>query len=178
MKTYSQRGFTLVELLVVVAIVGILSALLLTSLRSAMHNGKRTQCASQLHQLHIAFTLYANDNSSNLPNINNDVPDGPQGIAAYLNNYVENVNPAIYQCTSPSSSSPIDSYYYMNDAFETFKPAGLDKFSQIKGDPVSKIEILGCRFNFKNGVNTGFMPHAKGVNTLFGDGRVVYDRKS
>ncbi len=178
MNTYPQRGFTLVELLVVVAIIGILSALLLSSLRSAMSNGKRAQCASQLHQLHVAFTLYANDNSSNFPNINNDAPDGAQGFAAYLSNYVENTNPALFRCTNPSGTAPTDSYYYLNDNFNDNKPAGLDKVSTIIGAPISKIEILGCRFNYQNGVKTGFMPHARGINTLFGDGRVVYDRKS
>jgi prepilin-type N-terminal cleavage/methylation domain-containing protein len=63
-----RRAFTLIELLVVIAIIAVLAAMLLPVLAKAKEAGKRTVCASNLNQIHLAFTLYAQDNAEYLPN--------------------------------------------------------------------------------------------------------------
>lgn len=52
------RGFTLIEVLVVVAIIALLVAILLPSLARARELAKRTQCGANTHQMAIALHMY------------------------------------------------------------------------------------------------------------------------
>lgn len=61
------RGFTLVELLVVVSIIALLIAILLPSLRRAREQAKDTVCKANLKQLGLCSTYYADDNGGRLP---------------------------------------------------------------------------------------------------------------
>ena len=58
MATYKKSGFTLVELLVVISIVGLLIGLLLPAVQAARETSRRTQCASNLRQIGLALEQY------------------------------------------------------------------------------------------------------------------------
>jgi prepilin-type N-terminal cleavage/methylation domain-containing protein len=64
---HARRGFTLIELLVVIAIIGILASILLPVLARAKNKANRLRCISNLRQVTIALTGFANDYNSRLP---------------------------------------------------------------------------------------------------------------
>ncbi|MCX6970222.1 MAG: prepilin-type N-terminal cleavage/methylation domain-containing protein [Verrucomicrobia bacterium] len=62
-----EAAFTLMEVLIVVAIVAILAAILVPVAGKMSEAGRATKCMSNLRQLHSVLMLYANDNNQMLP---------------------------------------------------------------------------------------------------------------
>jgi prepilin-type N-terminal cleavage/methylation domain-containing protein len=56
-----EAGFTLIEILVVIAVIAVLVAILLPCLNHAREAGRRAACMGHMYQLQIAWHLYAVD---------------------------------------------------------------------------------------------------------------------
>lgn len=63
----TRSGFTLIEILVVVAIIGLLAALLFPVFQTVRARGRTTVCISNLRQLGAAISQYAADYDDRLP---------------------------------------------------------------------------------------------------------------
>jgi prepilin-type N-terminal cleavage/methylation domain-containing protein/prepilin-type processing-associated H-X9-DG protein len=90
-----RRGFTLIELLVVIAIIAILAAMLLPALAAAKARAFNIQCVSNLKQVMLGITLFANDNDDRLPY--QTQTDGTTPVSAFALNLdaINTYNPVI-----------------------------------------------------------------------------------
>jgi prepilin-type N-terminal cleavage/methylation domain-containing protein/prepilin-type processing-associated H-X9-DG protein len=81
----SSRAFTLIEMLVVIAIIALLAALLLPALGKSKAKAEAVTCAHNLQQLSLAWILYAEENGDLLVN-NHGVPETLARRQTWANN--------------------------------------------------------------------------------------------
>ena len=68
MNNINKNAFTLIELLIVISIIGILAGLLLPALTKAKSKAHAIKCLSNVKQLALGWTLYANDHEGKYVN--------------------------------------------------------------------------------------------------------------
>lgn len=93
--TLVRRAFTLIELLVVIAIIAVLAAILFPVFARAKAAAKTTTTISNLRQLGVAFSLYAEDNDDGLPSVADGFPGtGREGGWTFYSEFVNGGNSA------------------------------------------------------------------------------------
>ncbi|AHF90267.1 prepilin-type N-terminal cleavage/methylation domain-containing protein [Opitutaceae bacterium TAV1] len=115
-----SAGFTLIELLTVIAIIGILAAIIIPTVGKVRKTARDTQCRSNLHQIGVAVTLYAQENNNKFPPGNDwkNPPDGMtrlvwiNALIPYLNSgaptYEDKYRSPITSC--PSAERPVNAW--------------------------------------------------------------------
>lgn len=63
----NKKGFTLIELMIVIAIIAILAAILVPNFLRARAQGQYTQCQANCKNIGTALEMYSTDNSGNYP---------------------------------------------------------------------------------------------------------------
>lgn len=98
-KTY-QKGFTLIEMLVVIAIIGILATILTPTLTRARERAKRAKCMSNLKQIGYLIAMYETDKEKYPADINELITEMEKEGA---------IDKRIFQCPSdPEQAGAFD----------------------------------------------------------------------
>lgn len=92
-RSQARRGFTLVELLVVIGIIALLISVLLPALNKARRAAQTVQCASNIRNILEGMQMYAGEN-------NNFFPGGPGSSARFFftSTWTPNSNYSEYNC--------------------------------------------------------------------------------
>jgi prepilin-type N-terminal cleavage/methylation domain-containing protein/prepilin-type processing-associated H-X9-DG protein len=90
-----RKGFTLIELLVVIAIIALLLAIIVPSLRKAKEMAKSVTCRSNLRQMSIAFSIYAQENDGRMFMLDYGQNYWLRKIAPYLDDKSFQENPSL-----------------------------------------------------------------------------------
>jgi prepilin-type N-terminal cleavage/methylation domain-containing protein/prepilin-type processing-associated H-X9-DG protein len=103
-----KSGFTLVELLVVIAVIAILASLLLPALGKAKGRAHTISCMNNLRQIGLATQLYIQDHEDELPQSQHTNASWIASLAPYLG------GTNVYRC--PKDPHPTRQYTYaIND---------------------------------------------------------------
>ena len=188
-------GFSLVELMVVVAILSLLTALLLPAIATAQGKAREVTCNSNLRQVGMAVSLYLQDNDgaypyavdavdaqspsywSSYPAFQADIPKLPQ-VHDVLLPYAK--SRLVYRCAGDTGFLYADFHTVMLNAF----PISFEKYGssygyrteiaarQITESQINKPAEINLFLDWVGQWHGTLFPLAQRYNVLFADGHV------
>lgn len=163
----TRKGFTLLEILVAIAIVGLVVAIAVPATRQIRANAKSTQCIAKLRGIGIGLSNYFYDHGTTFPILvtareskNEDVP----AIDTVLLPYVQ--DEFVFECPSDHGGlfEKTGSSYFWNSLINGQQLGNMDLFGLVKAE--TGIPVASDKENFHEDANDG-------VNVLYADGHVL-----
>jgi len=106
-----KRAFTLIEFLVVIAVIAILAALLLPGLSRAKGSARKATCINNTRQINLALRMYADDHSDAVRAVTNKEPiylTYKKSIQPYLSRNGSDTNDAVFACPADDFDCSLD----------------------------------------------------------------------
>ena len=157
-------GFTLVELLVVIFVLGILIALLLPAINAVRDSTRRMSCQSRLRQIGIAMESYLDSQkrypwAAQLPSVTPQRPSVAEVLEPYLGG-----ESAVFKCPNDEVYYPVEGISY---EYSAFRLAGKRRREVTERRPSSEVFVI---FDFETFHGARTQPGAR--NVLYADGHV------
>jgi general secretion pathway protein G len=130
-RRYKQDGFTLIEIMVVILILGLLATIVVQSLRGAADKAKKTKAQAYLAEIKTALDRYYLDNGY--------YPTTDQGLGALVSAPSSGRVPGNYESGGYIERLPQDpwgtAYFYQSDGntytLKSFGPSGVEGADNI-----------------------------------------------
>jgi prepilin-type N-terminal cleavage/methylation domain-containing protein/prepilin-type processing-associated H-X9-DG protein len=165
-RTNAARGLTVVEILVVVAILGILVGIGVPTFRLMKANARSTLCAGKLREIGIGLNNYFGDHGMRFPALvpareskDEDAPALDTALLDYVGDEFAFQCPADHEHFEKTGCS-----YFWNSLVNGQNTANLELLG-MKSHP-SGIPVVSDKENFHEDVGDG-------VNVLYADGHVL-----
>jgi prepilin-type N-terminal cleavage/methylation domain-containing protein/prepilin-type processing-associated H-X9-DG protein len=163
------KAFTLVELIVVTAIIAILVAISVPVTSRVIQGGKATGCISNLRTLGVALGLYLGEHNQVMPNLAAGRSSTSQNVPVIDNTLnVYATDPRVFACPADNAglAASTGTSYFWNSALSGHSATNLHFFNGTS----SEIPVLCDK--------QGFHPYtANKVNLLYADGHATQDLK-
>ena len=198
----NSQAFTLIELLIVIAIIAIVASLLLPALARAKASARSIQCLNQMRQIGLATRLYSDDNQNQFPRSQHSAAARRQlvwerALAPQFRSGGSDINTwtnlisGIYHCPEDFAPKYID--YGINAYFELEPPEVQTTWHRVTSIPIPSSTICFCEIG--NAKTDHVMPedwelisdatlndilkperHLKQANYIFVDGHAAHQK--
>ncbi len=183
----TRRGFTLVEVLTCLSVIAILAVILIPAVNHSLRMSRATACASNLRQIGIAMTAYANDNDNRFPHAYDPAKGYDQTWMWSLKPYVDMPEDSmgysplpkaagIFVCPEWEMTADRSVSYAMNASIDPKYSFKTWNYNRLNVDSEAFL-VVECAMNNElfSPLSNGEVPHRhpnETSNYLFADGHV------
>lgn len=171
-----RRGFTLVEILVVISVIALLAAMLMPATAKVRAYARRTRCLSRLDQIGKAISMYVDDNDHWYPcaSIMPSTEPKPGGLPRICDLLKRYAPPELFECPDDRPTDPAYRFpsYFAGEgsSYEWAELLNHHKAGQAIGHPFIRLELIPIVHDYEPFHRSG---GAKvGINCLFHDNHV------